>query len=224
MPLFGQKPAANTGVPTDLVNNLRQQGFPDDQIIQQLQTQGYSPPDISNAMSQAGIGGPAQMAPDQGMPPPMDQGMPPPMDQGMPPPMDQGMPPPMGGMPSMPAPGAPPPSQEPPRGKEEMEEEIEAIIDEKWKDLTKNITKITQWKDSVESRMSKIEQEIADIKENFESLHKGILAKISEYDQNIVNVGTEIKAMEKVFQKILPTFTENVNKLSRITDRATSKK
>ncbi len=38
-----------------------------------------------------------------------------------------------------------------------------------------------------------------------------------EYDQNILNVGTEIKVMEKVFQKVLPTLTENVNELSRIT-------
>ena len=54
------------------------------------------------------------------------------------------------------------------------------------------------------------------LKERFESLHKGVLGKITEYDQNLTNVGTEIKAMEKVFQNILPTFTENVNKLERV--------
>ena len=43
------------------------------------------------------------------------------------------------------------------------------------------------------------------------------MSKISAYDQNIVDVGTEIKAMEKVFQKVLPNLTENVNKLDRIT-------
>jgi hypothetical protein len=54
------------------------------------------------------------------------------------------------------------------------------------------------------------------------SLHKNLLNKISEYDRNIVDVGTEIKAMEKVFQKILPSLTENVNKLERMaTDKPT---
>ena len=43
------------------------------------------------------------------------------------------------------------------------------------------------------------------------------MGKISQYDSNITDVGTEIKAMEKVFQKILPNLTENVNKLDRMT-------
>ena len=55
-----------------------------------------------------------------------------------------------------------------------------------------------------------------DIRADFETLHKGILGKVGEYDQNLTNLGAEIKAMEKVFSKILPTFTENVNELSRL--------
>ena len=31
-----------------------------------------------------------------------------------------------------------------------------------------------------------------------------------------MDIGVEIKALEKVFQKILPGFMENVNELSRI--------
>ena len=54
-------------------------------------------------------------------------------------------------------------------------------------------------------------------------MHKGILGKISEYDQNLVNVGTEIKAMEKVFEKILPSFTDNVQRLSRIVGSVSEK-
>ena len=48
-------------------------------------------------------------------------------------------------------------------------------------------------------------------------LQQALVGKIGEYDQNILNVGMEIKAMEKVFQKVLPQFTENVNELSRVT-------
>ena len=42
------------------------------------------------------------------------------------------------------------------------------------------------------------------------------MSKIADYDKNLLSVGTEIKAME-VFQKVLPTLTENVGELSRIT-------
>ena len=62
----------------------------------------------------------------------------------------------------------------------------------------------------------KIKQEIKDIRENFNQLHSSIIGKINEYDKNIIDVGTEVKAMEKVFEKVLPTFTENVSELKRI--------
>ena len=101
-----------------------------------------------------------------------------------------------------------------------IEEIAEAIIDEKWEEMMKNINKITEWKDNVDSRLNKLDQELKDVKDSFDKLHKAIIGKIGEYDQNILNVGTEIKAMEKVFQKILPTFTENVNELARITKDA----
>ncbi|MBD3164761.1 hypothetical protein GF323_06185 [Candidatus Woesearchaeota archaeon] len=100
--------------------------------------------------------------------------------------------------------------------KERVEEIAEAIIDEKWNELIKDINKVIEWKERTDNEIKKMEQEITNLKERFESLHKGILGKITEYDQNLTNVGTEIKAMDKVFQKILPTFTENVNKLDRL--------
>ncbi len=100
--------------------------------------------------------------------------------------------------------------------KERVEEIAEAIIDEKWNELIKDINKVIEWKERTDGEIKKIQQEIANLKERFESLHKGVLGKITEYDKNLTNVGTEIKAMEMTFQKILPTFTENVNKLDRI--------
>ena len=35
----------------------------------------------------------------------------------------------------------------------------------------------------------------------------------------MLEVGSELQAMEKVFSKVLPQFVENVNELSRITDK-----
>ena len=45
-----------------------------------------------------------------------------------------------------------------------------------------------------------------------------MLEKVGEYDKHIGDVGTEVKALEKVFQKVLPGFIENVSELSRITE------
>ena len=100
---------------------------------------------------------------------------------------------------------------------EKVEEITEAIVDEKWKDMEKNMDKIMEWKDKIENKLSAMDQEIKDIRQNFETLHKGVLGKIGEYDKNIGDLGVEIKAMEKVFKEILPTLTDSVNELSTIT-------
>ncbi len=112
----------------------------------------------------------------------------------------------------------PPPVMAPPTNSVSNEELIEAIIDEKWNELVKDINKIIDWKTAAEGRLSAMEQEIKDLKGQFTNLHQAVVGKIGEYDKNILNVGAEIKAMEKVFAKVLPVFTENVSELSRITD------
>ena len=98
------------------------------------------------------------------------------------------------------------------------EELIEAIIDEKWNELVKDINKIIDWKVAAEGRLSAMEQEVKDLKDNFDKLHQAVVGKVGEYDQHILDVGAELKAMEKVFAKVLPVFTENVSALTRITD------
>ena len=98
------------------------------------------------------------------------------------------------------------------------EELIEAIIDEKWNELVKDITKIIEWKNSTETRVSAMEQQMKDIQNSFDRLHQAVVGKIGEYDKHILDVGAEIQAMEKVFAKVLPVFTQNVSELTRVTD------
>jgi len=98
-----------------------------------------------------------------------------------------------------------------------LEQLVEQIIEEKWRDLQKDITKVTEWKDSVGSRVDKLEQSLVDMKTDLEGLHKAIVARVGEYDKTLMDVGTEIKAMEKVFQQVLPELTGNIQELSRIT-------
>jgi hypothetical protein len=198
-PMAGQ--AMGQPLPIDKVMGMRQQGLSNNQIIQALQRDGYSSTQVFDALNQADMqatGAPLaypeqQYQPQPGMPP--EQMMP---QEQMP--YDQGYPQPFAG-----------------GERERIEEMAETIIDEKWDELLKNINKITEWRDKTDARISKFEQEMKDLKDDFDKLHKALIGKISEYDQNILNVGTEIKAMERVFQKILPTFTENVSELSRIT-------
>ena len=198
---FGKKKEAEEmpaapGNPIDQVMVMRQRGMGNDQIIQELERQGYNSSQIFDALNQASLMGPnpgidqSQNFPQQDFP--QDQFMP--SQQ----PMNQ------------------PQVQQPQIDKDQIEEVAEAIIDEKWKEFEEDLKVIIEWKEKTESKINKFEQEISDLAANINSLNRNITGKISEYDKNISSVGTEIKAMEKVFEKVLPSLTENVNRLERM--------
>jgi hypothetical protein len=104
------------------------------------------------------------------------------------------------------------------------EELIEAIIDEKWNELLKDINAIAEWKGLAERRLIEMEQNISTIKNDFDKLHQAVVGKVGEYDKHILDVGAEIQAMEKVFAKVLPVFTENVSSLNQITQELKQRK
>lgn len=218
---FAQRPvvapgAPATGVPTDLVIQMRQQGLSNNQVTQNLQSQGYTSSQIFDAMNQADVKGAVESAPVGAGPSPEAPPVGPPPTPGVVPSYPSQSP-------EVPAPSSPMQAA-PGTELERIEEITEAIIDEKWDELMKSVDKIVAWKETTESRIIKIEQAIKDLKERFEELHKGILAKVGEYDKGIRDVGSEIKAMEGVFKKVLPTLTENVGELSRITKSMKGKK
>ncbi len=214
--------------PADIILQLRQQGLSNSQIVQTLQQQGLRSNQIFDAMNSAdmmpagpvpGMSAPQQQAPMQNMQQQM-QSLPGAGKVGtelqMPPPMvgpssQSGMPQQIGMQnndSSIDITSA---------DTEKIEEIVEAIVEEKWTELIKNVNKIIEWKEKTESRLVKIETEFDNLKHGFDNLHQGVLGKIGDYEHGLQEIGTDIKALEKVFQKILPTLTENVNELSRIT-------
>ncbi|MGV8171334.1 MAG: hypothetical protein ACP5OA_01415, partial [Candidatus Woesearchaeota archaeon] len=99
------------------------------------------------------------------------------------------------------------------------EELIEAIIEEKWNDLVKDINKVIEWKQKADAKLIMMDQQVNDMQTQFDKLHQAIIGKVGDYDKHILEVGTQLQAMEKVFGKVLPSFIENVNELNTITQR-----
>ena len=98
-----------------------------------------------------------------------------------------------------------------------QEEIIEAIIEEKWEELLNDLSKLAEWKNTMTQRVVSLEQQFEDLRREFDKVHTVIISKVDDYDKNMSNVGAEVKAMEKVFSKVLPLFTENVTELAKIT-------
>lgn len=191
-------------IPIDHVLAMRQQGLSNNQIVASLQRAGYPIDVINDALSQADIK--EGIAPGYASPAGAAGMQAAPHAAGYPAYAEYTQPAgPTGGV-----------SDD---AEERIQEIAEAIIDEKWSSLLESINTIADWKEKTEGRLIKIETQMQELKDNFDRLHEGVIGKISEYNKGIQDIGVDIKALEKVFQKILPGFVENVNELSRITQR-----
>lgn len=175
------------------VLQLREQGLSDAVVKQELQSRGYLPSQVEQALQQA----------DQ----PGYQGY---SASGM----AGGM---AGGMGSM-------PGSDQGQGNiyERIEEITESIVDEKWDDLIAEVKKIVDWKESLEQKQAKQQAELDKLKENFSALHQGVLGRLEDYDERMREVGTELKAVGKVFKDVIPTFVENVKELKGVVERGKS--
>ena len=85
--------------------------------------------------------------------------------------------------------------------------------------MISNIGDLRLWKEKVETDLSGVKQEILRIESRFENLQKAVLGKVGEYSEGVTNLTTEMKAMEKVFEKILEPLTRNVKELDEITKK-----
>ncbi len=201
-------------IPIDKVLQMRTQGLSNSQIIEQLEREGYTPNQIFDAMNQADMKSSVTKAPTpeefEGVQNPMMNNTQPQPEAVQQPLInaEQNQ--------ALLTQTAPEQGEVLDVGTEKIEEVAEAIIDEKWQDFVDTINKVIEWKENMEKKITQMESQIKDLKDQFSQLQKGTLDKMAEYDEHVTDIGTEIKAMESVFKKILPTLTENVTQLSNI--------
>ncbi|MBT4446485.1 hypothetical protein HOA92_04680 [archaeon] len=194
------------------VGQLRMQGLTDNQIVSELTGKGAKEAQVISSLGKINAGqGPNMGANPVGMPS-MPPNMPPPSSAYDGP---SGMLPPGAG-PGPVGHGIPDSPQD---LYDRIEEITEEMIDEKWDDLIKEVRKVVEWKNTVDARMQKMDTTLNKLKEDFKLLHQGVLGKVEEYDKRMQEVGTELKAVGKVFKDVVPVFTENVKELRSITSK-----
>ncbi len=203
-------------LPVEQVRAMQDKGYDNNQIVEALKRNGYSSTQIFDALNQSNLKSGAPQDPPEGFEQGNDMNTPElSQAQGRYSGSDQAQ---QSGDDQYYA------GSDPGASSEEVEELVERIIEEKWDELAQDINKVVEWKNGVEAKLIKLEQRFDSLQQDFDKVHQAILGKIGEYDKHIMNVGAEVKSMEKVFSKVLPVFTENVNELSRITDNIKKKK
>ncbi len=113
----------------------------------------------------------------------------------------------------------PPQYQQQSYGNSTMEQVAESIAQEKFDDASKELQKVREEQAVMSAKLEQFEHLVADLKEDVKNLHQALVGKIGDYDKTLLDVGTDIKAMEKVFTKMLPELSSNIQDLDRITKR-----
>ncbi|MEM2115609.1 MAG: hypothetical protein QW524_01420 [Candidatus Woesearchaeota archaeon] len=103
--------------------------------------------------------------------------------------------------------------------KDYIEKTVETLIEEKWTDIEKMVEELNKWKNEINQKYIEMDTKIQDLKESFKNLQNSVIGKIGEYDDHLIKIGSNVKAVEKVFQKIIPQFVENVNQLNMIVEK-----
>ena len=218
--------------PINEVITLQKQGRTIAQITKELQNKGYSLQEINEAINQAsiksGVGGPLVPEPPTSIDNMQESILRPP-EMPLPPTPD--MPPaptlsPQPAMPSYPqfqpamAPAMP---SEPSITYEDVQSLVEEVIEEKWKELMITIGDIPSWKSQTMNDLESVKQELLRVERRFEDMQTAIFGRVKEYGTSMQDLGSEMKALEKVFEKIIEPMTTNIKELERITGQLKTK-
>lgn len=110
-------------------------------------------------------------------------------------------------------------SPQPQYSYEEIQSLVEEVIDERWKEFLSTMGDITVWKSQMGDEQEAIKQEVLRMQSRIDNLQAAVLGKVAEYSTGIKEIGLEMQALEKVFEKILEPLSSNIKELNKITEQ-----
>jgi len=100
-----------------------------------------------------------------------------------------------------------------PRIVEPMQKIIEHIFDDRLKQFTKELEPVKKLEDDIAKLSRQIDTRFEMLSKQIETSQTNFEAKVSEHDQLMNDLSVEIKALKRVFDNILPTFTDSIREL-----------
>ena len=97
---------------------------------------------------------------------------------------------------------------------EDIEKIAESIISEKWNLVKDELDSVMSWKTEIDVQVKEFKSQLEALDKKVSDAQNAMLGKVDEYNKSLQGVNVEIQAMGKVFEKIIPQFTDNVNRLS----------
>jgi len=201
---------------------MKNKGLTNEEITRSLEGQGFNLDEISSAMNQSGLQGdmpPAGMEQSamEEIPIPDQAGGVPPVQEPAPQPAEQA--------------GAQYGAEQYPQQQEmsqyqlpqqqtsyeDIQAIVEEILEEKWKGFIKEVGDVNVWKGQMSDDLEATKQELLRTQKRLEDLQVAVLGKVKDYNKAMQDIGTDMKALENVFGKILEPLTRNIKDLDKVT-------
>lgn len=106
---------------------------------------------------------------------------------------------------------------------ETIEEISEEIVNEKMSEFRNKIEDFGEFKQIVQSKLADFDERLKRIEANIDRLQAALIGRVQEYGQNIKDLGSEMRAVEGAFSKILNPLVDNIKELNSITEKMKGK-
>ncbi len=98
----------------------------------------------------------------------------------------------------------------------DVEELVEAIIEERLSDVTEKLDEIEQMKDIVDREVSGVSSRFNELESRISSVEAEQKEASESYNKTIEEVRLEMGAMEKAMRKLVPTLASNIRELKEL--------
>ena len=223
-------------VPVDLVLSYSSQGLCESEIRDQLHSQGFAPDVVDKALRIALKENVTSQMP-QVVPPQQQVHVPQPQSMEISRhPMPMGYPPERIISPDEPKPvqvedAAKPFTFEPtqinapesPIGEITIEEIIEGVVDERWKDFEERLVDFEKRDMLLEAQIEDVRKRMKEMESLLKEKEKGIVVKLDEFGGSVENIEGRIGSIERVFKDFMPDLTQNIRNMSELVDKIKEK-
>lgn len=215
---LGFRKSEPSDVPVQAVLSLRSQGLSNEEIIDQLRDQGFNLQAIRDAMSQAEVKSAA-------VTPKMNNNSMPRASQATktaPKPFPSIEEPELPPLPGEEEGGMPESSmfaeeEKIESGKiEEIERVLEEIVNEKWKDVTDKFSRMEESRFKTEAEVKSLSKKVEELTTRLDKLNSILMGRVEEYHKTMQDVDVEVRALEKVMQKLVPSMAEQIKALKDV--------
>jgi DNA-binding transcriptional MerR regulator len=105
-----------------------------------------------------------------------------------------------------------------------VEEIIEAIVEERWKDFENRLEEFEKRDFQLQSQIDEIRKKIVVIEAIVNEKEKTVLNKLEEFGESVTGIEGRIGGIERVFKDFLPELTTNIKTMSDLVEKMKKEK